>query len=257
MRRSLSLFCLVAACLIALFPVISGLMETHRQQEAVSTFRQEASTVSADRARELEQEARAWNEARRHGQPLSGDYDQILDITQTGIMATLSIPKISVNLPVYHGTGEEVLSAGAGHVEFSDLPLGEPGYHSVLSAHRGMPSARLFTRLDELKAGDLFFVDTPAQSLAYEVTDIQVVEPEDTGVLDPVPGQDLVSLVTCTPYGINTHRLVVTGRRTTVDTTAEDEQAPAVPSARELAFLLAPTGFGAAAFLLYRRKETT
>ncbi len=78
-----------------------------------------------------------------------------------------------------------------------------------------MPSARLFTRLDELKAGDLFFVDTPAQSLAYEVTDIQVVEPEDTGVLDPVPGQDLVSLVTCTPYGINTHRLVVTGRRTT------------------------------------------
>ncbi|WP_294730744.1 class C sortase [uncultured Faecalibaculum sp.] len=255
MKGRLSRICLTLGFLLALYPAVSGLMQSIRQAETVSTFQTETGDLPADQVDRLLEEARAWNAARKYGEPLEKSYDQVLDLTGTGIMATLSIPAISVNLPVYHGTAEDVLSAAAGHVEFSDLPVGEPGNHAVISGHRGLPSARLFTRLDELKQGDRFYLDAGRESMAYEVTDIQVIEPYETEKLEPVAAQDLVSLVTCTPYGINTHRLVVTGRRTSVSPAEAAVPAASLPSARELLILMSPAGFVLAAAYLCKRKE--
>ena len=139
-------------------------------------------------------------------------YETLLNVSQTGIMGTLSIPKINVELPIYHETEEEVLAAGAGHMEGTALPVGGENTRCVLTGHRGLPSSKLFTRLDEMKE-DLFFLDVCEKTFAYEVSEIEVIEPEDIQAIEPKRGEDLVSLVTCTPYGLNTHRLVVTGRR--------------------------------------------
>lgn len=256
MRRKLSWLCLAAGFLLALIPAVSGILDACRQLEAVSTFRQSVLDLPARQVDQTIAQARDWDQARRSHQPVDLTYEQVLDLTGTGVMATLSIPKIGVNLPVQHGTEEEVLSNAAGHVEFSNLPIGGIGTRCILSAHRGLPSARLFTRLDELQEGDLFFLQTGDRKLAYEVTDIQVIRPEETEKLEPVPDKDLVSLVTCTPYGINTHRLVVTGQRTDVPADREEKERPVLPSGRELLFLAAPLAFGAAgAVILFGRKE--
>ncbi len=138
-----------------------------------------------------------------------------------GIMGVLRIPAIDCELPIYHGTGEEALSSGAGHISWSALPIGGAGNRSVLSSHRGMAQAELFTRLDELKKGDLLFVENPLETLMYEVIDQQVILPEETDQLAPHADEDLLTLMTCTPYGINTHRLLVNARR--IDAGGETE----------------------------------
>ena len=134
--------------------------------------------------------------------------------TAGGTMGVVTIPKIGVELPLYPGTDEAVLREGAGHLEGSSLPVGGPGTHAVIVAHRGLPSARLFTDLDQLEAGDEFTVTVLNRELCYRVEEILVVEPEDTAALALVPGEDRCTLLTCTPYGVNTHRLLVRGLRT-------------------------------------------
>ena len=136
-----------------------------------------------------------------------------MDVTDTGIMCYIEIPKIKCSLPVYHGVEDTVLQIAVGHIPGSSLPIGGESTHAVLSGHRGLPSARLFTDLDKLVVGDVFLLHVLDETLTYEVDQILIVEPYDLSSLEITPGEDLVTLVTCTPYGINTHRLLVRGHR--------------------------------------------
>lgn len=146
-------------------------------------------------------------------------YFDLLDITGTGIMGYITIEKISVELPIYHSTDESVLSIAVGHVQGSSLPVGGINTHSVLSAHRGLPSARLFTDLDKLEVGDVFTITVLDRVLTYQIDRILIVKPNEVDELYVTPGEDYCTLVTCTPYGINTHRMLVRGTR--VDTPSE------------------------------------
>ncbi|MBQ8802056.1 MAG: class C sortase [Tyzzerella sp.] len=141
------------------------------------------------------------------------DYKAQLSLSDTGVMGHVQIPKLDLKLPLYHGTDKEILANGVGHLEGSSLPIGGINSHSVLTGHRGLPSAELFTRLDEMEQGDTFFLLVCNQTMAYQVVRIRVVKPEDVSAIKIEADKDLVSLVTCTPYGINTHRLIVTGER--------------------------------------------
>ena len=143
------------------------------------------------------------------------EYQSLLD-TGGGIMGSVSIPKISVNLPIYHGTSEEALAAGAGHLYGTSLPAGGLNTHAVITGHRGLVDAPMFTRLDEIKNGDYFYIDVMGETLAYAVDSITVINPDDTSRLRVVPGEDRVTLMTCTPYGVNTQRLLVSGHRVSI-----------------------------------------
>ena len=141
------------------------------------------------------------------------EYESLLDVSDNGILGYIEIPKIKVSLPIYHGTDEGILQIAVGHIEGSSLPVGGPGTHAVLSGHRGLPSAKLFTNLDELVVGDEFLIRVLDETLTYEVDQIRIVEPDDLSDLEIEEDKDLCTLVTCTPYGINTHRLLVRGHR--------------------------------------------
>ncbi len=149
-------------------------------------------------------------------------YRKLLSDGPGDVMARLTIPSIDADLPIFHGTSEEILARGVGHLEGTALPVGGQGSHSVLTGHRGLPSAEMFTRLDEVGEGDTFSVETFGETLTYEVIRTQVVEPQETESLYPEAGRDLVTLVTCTPLGLNTHRILVTAERTT--TPAEETE---------------------------------
>lgn len=141
------------------------------------------------------------------------EYDELLKADSRGLMARIRIPSINVDLPIFHGTSDEVLKQGAGHLEGTALPVGGTGTRSVISAHRGLATAVLFTHLDQVKVGDTFTIEVFGEVLTYQVIETEVVEPDDSKALYPVPGEDLVTLVTCTPLGINSHRILVTGER--------------------------------------------
>lgn len=148
-------------------------------------------------------------------------YNKLLDEGH-GIMGSVVVPKISVDLPIYHGTGNRQLSLGAGHLYGTSLPVGGKNTHAVITGHRGMVSAQMFTRLDEMREGDFMYVKTMNKTLAYEVDRITVIEPNDTSQIRILPGEDRLTLMTCTPYGINSHRLLVSGRRVSIPVPAPD-----------------------------------
>lgn len=157
----------------------------------------------------------AWNGP---DNPVSPEYGEYLNhLADTTAMGQITIPAIDVNLPIYHGTDEETLDKGVGHLYGTSLPVGGEGTHSSLTAHTGMVNATLFNNLDQVVVGDVFYVRTVGQDLKYEVRDIDVVLPHETESLEAAPGQDLITLITCTPYGINSHRLLVTGHRVPMD----------------------------------------
>ena len=156
------------------------------------------------------------------------DYDALL-AGRDGLMARIKIPSIDVDLPVYHGTSDEVLAEGAGHLQGTSLPVGGPGTHSAISAHRGLATATMFNDLDQLDVGDTFVIEVLDEVLTYRVIETQVVEPDDTQTVLPRAGEDLVTLVTCTPLGINTHRILVTGKRVTPTPIGDLEAAGASP----------------------------
>ncbi|WP_125963333.1 class C sortase [Bifidobacterium dolichotidis] len=143
------------------------------------------------------------------------EYQSLLD-TGDGVMGAIVIPKISVNLPIYHGTDDAALSRGAGHLYGTSLPVGGKNTHAVITGHRGLVAAAMFTRLDEMKKGDFFYIDVMGKELGYEVDRISVIDPSDVSSLRVEPGQDRVTLMTCTPYGVNTHRLLVSGHRVSI-----------------------------------------
>lgn len=210
--------------ILCLYPLVSGIVEQQSQKDVVATYQQMIENSSSYSIEDTLTKADEYNRAlfRSKTSVLNSEeinilseenYNQTLNMGN-GIMGSIEIPKISVNLPIYHGTSDEVLSAGVGHVNGSSLPIGGSSRKSILTGHRGLPSSKLFTRLDELELNDLFFISVLNETLAYKVVNIQVIEPEDVSSLEIEEGRDLVSLITCTPYGVNTHRLVVTGERT-------------------------------------------
>ena len=204
---------------VMLYPTVSDYINQKNQSRAVASYSEEVENLSDvdyqayfDAADDYNRRLAETPDAFYRPEQVSG-YTDTLDVSGTGIMGYITISKIGVELPVYHGTSDGVLQVAAGHLEGSSLPVGGAGTHAVISAHRGLPSAKLFTNLDELEAGDTFTITALDRVLTYEVDQISIVLPTETDLLQPVEGKDYVTLMTCTPYGINTHRLLVRGKR--------------------------------------------
>ena len=212
-----------------LYPTISNLVNERTQSMAVAEY--EESTRELDSI----QKQKLWNDANRYNAELAKNQDRftlseedtrkynlLLDVSQTGIMGSIQIPKLHVNLPIYHGTEDGTLQVAVGHLPGSSLPVGGPNTHCVLSGHSGLLSARLFTDLDQLEVKDRFMITVLNETMIYEVDQIVTVLPQNLEYLEIEPGKDLCTLLTCTPYGVNTHRLLVRGHRITSKLSAED-----------------------------------
>ena len=204
---------------VMLYPTVSDYINQKNQSRAVASYSEEVENLSDvdyqayfDAADDYNRRLAETPDAFYRPEEVSG-YTDTLDVSGTGIMGYITIPKIGVELPLYPGTSDGVLQVAAGHLEGSSLPVGGAGTHAVISAHRGLPSAKLFTNLDELEVGDTFTITVLDRVLTYEVDQISIVLPTETDLLQPVEGKDYVTLMTCTPYGINTHRLLVRGKR--------------------------------------------
>ena len=210
---------LVAGLGIMIYPSFSNWWNSNKQSRAIAIYDQAVSSMDrADKEKQLERARKYNSELAKLSAPLSeyesiSGYDDILDITGTGIIGYIEIPKINTYLPIYHGTSPEVLNVAVGHLEGTSLPIGGKGCHSVISAHRGLPSAKLFTDIDQLTENDTFRITVLDEVLDYEVDEIATVLPYEMDRLAAVPDKDLVTLMTCTPYGINTHRLLVRAHR--------------------------------------------
>lgn len=204
-----------------LYPTVSNLWNRAHQSRAIATYTKQVEKLDDSQNKEMLKAARKYNKSllkkSDHWKLSKKDkkkYESLLDVSGTGIMGYIEIPKIDCSLPIYHGTDEGALQIAIGHLEGSSLPVGGKSSHCVLSGHRGLPSARLFTDLDQMEEGDVFVLNVLGRKLAYEVDQIKVVLPDEMSDLEIVQGKDLCTLVTCTPYGINTHRLLVRGHRT-------------------------------------------
>lgn len=217
----------LAGLSLLLYPFVANQWNNYRQKQLISGYEQVVSEKEA--AEEIDYDAERkkaedYNEALlpcvlpdsfalAESSGVDPVYMNTLNIAGDEMMGSVEIPKINIKIPIYHTTEEDVLNKGAGHLEGSSLPVGGANTHAVISAHRGLPSASLFTDLDQLKEGDHFLIHVLNETLCYEVDKISVVKPEDTSALAVEDGQDLVTLLTCTPYGVNTERLLVRGHR--------------------------------------------
>ena len=222
--RHLTTILLVAVFMIGIgligYPSFSDYWNSFHQSRAIMNYTETVANMDQEKFDALIQEAEEYNaKLARTGinwtmsEEQQKQYDSLLNFDGTGDMGYINIPKINVELPIYHGTSDSVLQTSIGHLEETSLPVGGESTHTVLSGHRGLPSAKLFTDLDKLTEGDTFTLNILNQTLTYEVDQIRIVEPTDLSDLQIVEGQDLCTLVTCTPYGINTHRLLVRGHR--------------------------------------------
>ena len=224
MKKHLSTILLIVALLagvsLLLYPSLSDYWNSLHATQVVSNYAQQVQTMDRSRYETM------WNDAVAYNRSLltrstdfaltdaqKRQYDALLNVDGTGIMGYLEIPVLELTLPIYHGTDDSVLQVGAGHIEWSSLPTGGESTHCVLSGHRGLPSARLFSDLDQLVAGDTFVIRVLDEVMTYEVDQILIVEPTDVSALTVEDGKDLCTLVTCTPYGVNSHRLLVRGHR--------------------------------------------
>lgn len=224
MKLSKSTIALLAALAVGvalmLYPGVSDWWNSFNQSHAIAGYERAASAMSNDEAEEMLARARSYNEdlpgfANRY-HPTEREHERYLDtlnVTEDGIMCYVEIPSIRVSLPVYHGVDSSVLQVAIGHIEGTSLPVGGPSTHTVISGHRGLPSAELFSNIDQLREGDTFMLQTLGETLTYEVDQIRIVEPDELDDIEIEEGLDLCTLVTCTPYGVNTHRLLVRGHR--------------------------------------------
>jgi len=232
-RKAINIIIIILALIgvmLLVYPYVSYRLSERDQTYVVQQYDDSLAKMTAQQMEEEWERARAYNESLvtsvlydpfASGQEdMDAEYLSLLDIAENGVMCHIEIPKIKVGLPVFHGVSLSTLEKGVGHLEGSSLPVGGTGTHAVMTAHTGLNSAKLFTDLVEMKIGDEFYIYTLDQILAYRVDNILVVEPEDVGALSMVEGKDYVTLVTCTPYGINSHRLLVRGVR--VDYTPEE-----------------------------------
>lgn len=210
---------------IFLYPNVSNYLAEKNQVEAIRKYDEMVVKIDEKDLEEEKQKARTYNEnlsgepvhdpfLEGSGYALPENYKEVLNISEDGIMAYIEIPKISVYLPIYHGTSSEVLEKGVGHVQSTSVPIGGESTHSVLTGHTGLPSAELFTRLDELVVGDIFFIHVLDEFLTYKVYETKVILPNEIDELQITSEKDYITLVTCTPYGVNSHRLLVKAERT-------------------------------------------
>ena len=236
MRKRLTtvilLLVLLTGLSLLLYPTVSDYWNSFHQSRAIASY-----TAQVEEMDPADYEA-MWNAAAEYNQRLLADtgdryrmteaeeeeYESLLDVTGTGVMGYVEIPKLKTSLPIYHGTDAAVLQIAIGHLAGSSLPVGGEGTHCVLTGHRGLPSAKLFRNLDEMVEGDTFSLHVLDQTLTYEVDQIRVVEPQELDDLEIEEGQDYCTLVTCTPYGVNSHRLLVRGHR------IADQQNSSVPA---------------------------
>ena len=231
MRRDskfyVALFCILVGLSLLIYPSLANYINNQHSSKVIASYSDSVSDLSKDDF------SFEWHEAQKHTEMLAlqgflaagvdmeerddlESYNRLLNVGDDGVMGVVRIPKIGVDLPVYHTAEESVLQRAVGHFVGSSLPIGGKSSHCILTGHRGLPSAELFTELDQLKKGDLFFIDVLNQTLAYKVDKMDTIDPEsqeDAELLNVVPDKDLVTLLTCTPYGVNTHRLLVRGHR--------------------------------------------
>lgn len=252
---------------VMLYPTVSDWWNSRVQTRAIATYNQSVEQMDTGDKERLLMEAHSYNATLSHlTAPFTnwedaGNYDKILDISGTGIMGYISIPKIQVELPIYHGTSAEVLNVAVGHLQGSSFPVGGENTHAVISAHRGLPSAKLFSDLDQLVEGDTFTVTILDEVLTYEVEKIFIVKPDELDKLAIIPGGDYVTLMTCTPYGVNSHRLLVRAHR--VDTVYPHDvkvaaDAVQLDSMSVVPFIAAPLFVGLLVFWIVssRRRKT-
>lgn len=211
---------LVAGLSLLLYPTVSDYWNSLHASQAVASYDQAVKSMDEGKYDELLQRAGQYNRDLFLRGTLFAltdeereDYNSQLDIDGSGVMGYIEIPTIKVSLPIYHGTSDDVLQVAVGHLEWSSLPVGGESTHCVLSGHRGLPSAKLFTNLDQLAEGDLFVIRTLDEVLTYEVDRILIVLPSELQALAAEEGKDLCTLITCTPYGVNSHRMLVRGHR--------------------------------------------
>ena len=224
MKKNWSTILLIVILIIGLslllYPTFSDWWNSFHQSRAIASYTEQVANMDDEKYDEI------WSEAWEYNQSLLENpnsfvlsdeqkekYEQLLDVTGSGIMGYIEIPSIGVMLPVYHGTNEAVLQIAVGHLEWTSLPVGGESSHCVVSGHRGLPSAQLFTDLDKMVEGDIFVFHVLDEVLTYQVDQIRIVEPSETEDLMIVEGEDLCTLVTCTPYGVNSHRMLVRGHR--------------------------------------------
>lgn len=204
---------------VMLYPSISNWWNHRHQTRTVENYKEEVAKMDNGNTEFLLEQARAYNDqlSRLYAPFTNFDeipgYDSILNVSGTGVMGYVSIPSINVELPIYHGTAEGVLQIAAGHIQGSSLPVGGASTHAVISGHRGLPSAKLFTDLDQIVEGDIFTINILNEVYTYEVERILIILPTETDKLAIFPGEDIVTLMTCTPYGVNSHRLLIRGHR--------------------------------------------
>lgn len=224
MKKHLSTILLLLVFIVGLslllYPSFADWWNSFHQTQAIATYSEQVADIDDEKYEEI------WNAAWDYNQSLlkrannyllsdaqKAEYDSLLDVGGTGVMGYIEIPSIKVALPIYHGTDEAVLQVAVGHLEWTSLPVGGESTHCVVSGHRGLPSAKLFTDLDQMQVGDTFVFRILDEVLTYEVDQIRIVEPSDTSELSIIKGKDLCTLITCTPYGINSHRMLVRGHR--------------------------------------------
>ncbi|RHS79218.1 class C sortase [Ruminococcus sp.] len=218
------LLVLLVAFAVLLYPTYSRYLNEKNGSKVVSEYDEKSVKLSHAEKEQMLADARAYNQEMLGNidliDPFSQTepevderYESLLNVEGSGMMGYVKIPKINVELPIYHGTSESVLQAGVGHFQGTSLPVGGDSTHTVLTGHRGLPDKTLFTNMDKMEVGDIFYIKVLDATLAYEVDQILTVLPEDTEALSIVPGQDYATLVTCTPFAINTHRLLVRGHR--------------------------------------------
>lgn len=224
MRKHLSTIILILVFLVGLslllYPTVSDWWNSLHQSRAIAQYSEQVAALDNDRYEEFWQAARRYNDAlleKENRFVLTDEqreaYNALLNVSGNGVIGYIEIPSIGCSLPIYHGTSEAVLQVAVGHIEGSSLPTGGAGTHCVLSGHRGLPSAKLFTDLDKLAKGDTFILSVLDETLTYEVDQILIVEPRELDALEIDPDKDYCTLVTCTPYGVNSHRMLVRGHR--------------------------------------------
>lgn len=230
-----SILFILIGTIIFLYPTVSNYLAEKNQVEIIREYEEMIVQIDENQINEEMQKAKTYNEnlsgepvhdpfVEGSGYALPENYKEVLNLSEDGVMAYIEIPKISVYLPIYHGTSNEVLEKGVGHIQSTSIPIGGISTHSVLTGHTGLPSAELFTRLDELVVGDIFYIHVLNEVLTYKIYETKVILPDEIDELQITSGRDLVTLVTCTPYGVNTHRLLVKAERTEYEEYVTDEK---------------------------------
>lgn len=220
LTTALLIIIFLAGLSLVLYPSVANYWNSMHQSKAISHYSDAIASISEEDYSAYLEAAQDYNSRIRERNNIfalsdaeMAEYNSLLNITGDGIIGYIEIPFIEVTLPIYHGTSEEVLQVAAGHLDWTAFPIGGEGTHAVISGHRGLPSAKLFTDLDKLMLGDVFMIRVLDEYFTYEVDQILIVSPQEVQPLQPVEGKEYCTLVTCTPYGINTHRLLIRGHR--------------------------------------------